>query len=127
MTGKSLTELRWCEHCQITHAMPQGECHIDPSTEAWGRNGRSGTTRYASLVRRLCGQAVQLEAPVPVRAYTGRPVKPRTGELALWTQDRQAWAAFGDVKTLVSAFEVIELLAMSGGTCVLELDHDGLR
>jgi len=73
-------------------------------------------SRMASLAKVLCGQAAQTVEPVPIRAYAGEPTKLRPGELSLWVDgSRRAWAGFGDVRTVVSAAEVVELVALADG------------
>ena len=74
------------------------------------------TSRYGSLMGLLCGQAAQTVEPIPIRAYAGEPTRPRPGELSLWVDaNMRAWAGYGDIKTLVSASEIIELIALADG------------
>lgn len=79
------------------------------------------TKQYGQLVKRLCGHIAQLPDCVPIRVYTGKPESTKNGELSLWTDDGKAWAAFGGDRSLVSAFEVVELLAIATGTCSVEV------
>ena len=79
------------------------------------------TEQYGHLVKRLCGRAAQLSECIPIRVYTDKPDWVIEGELSLWTETNRAWAAFGGSRSLVSAFEVVELLAIATGTCVMEM------
>jgi len=73
-------------------------------------------SRLTSLTRLICGQTAQAVEPIPIRAYAGEPTKLRPGELSLWVDgERRAWAGYGDVKTLVGAAEVVELVALADG------------
>ena len=120
MTGQSVTELQWCDYCQCEHPMPWGKgvCHHNPNSSAWGQDRQK---QYGHLVKRLCGHVAQLPDCVPIRVYTGKPLSFGEGELSLWTDDDKAWAGFGGRKSLVSAFEVVELLAIATGTCLAEV------
>ena len=76
---------------------------------------------YGRLVKRLCGHVAQLPKCVPIRVHTGRPLHFTEGELSLWTDDGKAWAEFDGRRSLVGAFEVVELLAVATGTCLVEV------